>query len=132
MLTLILCLPGIRLFAQESPMPPDDLPILGTADSQTVLTTKLERLLGGQPLARIAPLLRQAGARDPGLLDLAAAEQGDRGLDLGDGIRLGDPVLVATFGLRRGWLRADRRILLELDHDGSHVTGLRQLQIMAK
>lgn len=112
-------------------MPPDDLPILGAADSRTVLTTKLDRLLGGQPLARVAPLLRQAGARDPGLLDLAAPQH-DRGLDLGDGIRLGDPVLVATFGLRRGWLRADRRILLEMDHDGSHVTGLRQLQIMAK
>ena len=133
MLTLIFCLPGIELLTQEGAMPPDDLPILSAADSQTDLTAKLERLLGGQPLARIAALLRQGGARDPGLLDLAGPEPDrGRGLDLGDGIRMGDPVLAVTFGLRRGWLRPDRRVMLELDHDGSHITGLRRLRFMAK
>lgn len=132
LLAALIGLPLLPLAAEEAAMRADVT--LDATDGEERIRDKLARLLTGQPLAEVARLLREAGARDPGVIDLARPSEtgADPGTDLGDGIRAGDPVLAVTFGLRRGFLRGDRRIQADLDHDGTAVTGLRGLRMLPK
>lgn len=132
LLAALIGLPLMPLAAEEAAMNADVT--LDAKDSADRIRGKLARLLTGRPLDQVARLLRDAGARDPGVIDLARlGEAGtDPGAELGDGIRAGDPVLAVTFGLRRGLFRSDRRIQADLDHDGAAVTGLRGLRMLPK
>lgn len=72
-----------------------------------VLTRVLCICLIGRSINDVESLLEKIGAKGVVLEDLA--NPGIKtGYDLDHGVRAGDPVLVAAFGLARGWFRADR------------------------
>ena len=92
----------------------------------------LTRALTGQTVSEIAPVLERMGARNLVLTD--AAQSGlAAGTVLAEGLRAGDPVVVAVFGIGRGWLRPDRRVQARMTYDAAGVvTDLSGVALIAK
>jgi hypothetical protein len=103
-------------------------PSLSAAEMQTAL----QHAVQGQPMDQVISILTTLGARDLVVTDLAAM-----GLPVGtvvaEGLIAGDAVALVTFGLRRGFLSADRRVQATLPYDANRVvTAVSDVTLIAK
>lgn len=101
---LLMLASGTGATMGDEPMAQADIR-LNASDSEQELVRKLDQSLAGQPVDALAARLEKLGARQIGI-------------DI-------DPTstwpVSAIFGLRRGWLKNDRRmrIFLEMTSDGA-------------
>lgn len=104
------------------------LPALATAGDDAMPLTAdateadqraaLEAALLGQDCARLPELLLALGAREALVDDLRQTGL-PAGTEVAPGLRAGDPVLTAIFGLRRGFLRPDLRLRIYVACDAA-------------
>lgn len=123
-----LVLIGVGAMAQEGSK---EIPMLIAGDNIDIQTEKLRAALVGQPMAELDTTLRQMGAQNPSLQDIANLGLPD-GTELVPGIRAGDPIVTAIFSIPRGLFRTDLRLRIFLSYNDDKITGLKHIEAYAK
>ena len=106
--------------------------ILSAEDTPAQIKNALNTALIGRTRAEVIPTLQSMGARGAAIYDFQ--ETGfEKGTDLGDGYRAGDPLLTAIFGLARSGIQPDRRLRIYLQYeDGNQPEQQKRIQKLVR
>jgi len=106
--------------------------MLKATDQPDELEANLQNALVGVSLSEVDEVLANAGANSPMLVDIGTSDL-PKGTDLGDGVKAGDQVAFATFGLARKFWQADLRVRVQIRYDEEGiVTEVNSIQRIAK